>query len=242
MRTTKKDIYNSFGIMYNTKKQHIVTPVGECRPLLKKGNKKLGSNVWTWSTARTTCPCDCVGCYAKSGHYQRASVQNSLNRNTELARHYLDFLERALLAQLATLPDNTEVRIHAVGDFFCDDYMEMWRRVIKANPCKSFWTYTKVRKYEDAFNDLPNANIVKSFARNKVNFGHCDHVMALHEELKEAGEKVYVCPCGVDDNKHCEGCGMCSAMDYVLFLEHSTAYNAKKDPLYNEFCELVNNQ
>lgn len=241
MRITKADIYAKYGVEYITKKNHITTPIGESCPLLKKGNKKLGSNVWTWSMSQTTCPCHCVGCYADSGHYQRASVRNSLNRNTELAKNHLAFLKNALSAQLATLPDGSEVRIHAVGDFFSYDYAMMWVDIVKAFPNLVFWTYTKT-KYKGIFDTLANANIVKSTYKGRVNFGHCDHVMTLHNELKADGKSVYICRCGVDDNQHCEGCGMCSAMEYVLFLEHSTSYRAKDDPLYPAFVEMVNNQ
>ena len=242
MRTTKKNIYAKYGIIYDPKTSHILTPYGWRCELLKVGNDKTGKTVKTWSMHTTTCAVRCADCYGNSGHYKRASVQNSLTLNTNLARYNLDFLERAIMAQLETLKAGAEIRIHALGDFFSDDYADMWVRIVKAFPHFKFWTYTKVKKYETLFDGFANANIVKSIVNGKFNFGHCAHVMGLYEELKEAGASVHICKCGVDDSQHCAGCAKCSINEFVLFLEHSTAYNAKKDPLYGEFCELVNGQ
>ena len=242
---TKKEIFAKYGIAYDGN-NHIETPIGTMCLLLKVGNTKVGKNVKTWSMNQTTCLFHCKDCYANSGHYQRSNVKRSLARNTELARNHIEFLERALMAQCETFKDGTEIRIHCVGDFNVvpddDKYVEMWERIIKAFPNLIFWTYTKMQKYEDRFNKYPNANIVKSLIDGEFNFGHCDHVMALFEKLIAQGKNVHICRCGVDDEQHCEGCHKCSLCEFVLFLEHSTKYNAKKDPLYNAFVEMVNNQ
>ena len=60
--------------------------------------------------------------------------------------------------------------------------------------------------------------------------------------LKQAGKNVYICRCGIDKNQHCEGCKVCATYKYVLFVEHSTGYNAEKDPLFRKLCEIVDNQ
>ena len=105
------------------------------------------------------------------------------------------------------------------------------------------WTYTKVREYESAFDDLKNANIVKSIIPHVgVNFGKCEYIINAYLALKARGESVYICKCGIDKKQHCEKCGVCAAYKYVLFVEHSTGYDATKDPLFHSLCELVNNQ
>lgn len=240
-RITKKDIYASFGIEYNTKTQKIKTPYGWTRELLKKGNSKVGAHVKTWSMNTSTCCCHCEGCYGERGCYRFASVKKALALNTDLARNELSFWTRAIMAQLATLKPGTEIRIHCVGDFFSLEYVNAWHEIIKAYPGLIFWTYTKTQ-YESAFDDLDNANIVKSIVNGKLNFGHCEHVMELYEELTTAGESVHICRCGVDDDQHCEGCHKCSISKFVLFLEHSTGYDAKSDPLYETLAEIINNQ
>lgn len=243
MRATKKQTYAKYGIEYDNKTNHIFTPIGEMPELLKVGNSKTGAAVRTWSMNQTTCPCHCPGCYADSGCYRRATVKRSLARNTTLAREHLEFTEKAIRAQLDTLPDGTEIRIHAVGDFFSADYLNMWRRIVRDYPQHIFWTYTKVRVFENAFNEYPNANIVKSVVQGfGFNFGHCDYVIDMYKALQAAGANVHICRCGIDPEQHCAGCHKCSDCEYVLFVEHSTAYVAQDDPRYAELVELVEAQ
>lgn len=119
----------------------------------------------------------------------------------------------------------------------------MWHDI--AHDFRSFetWTYTKMKKYETLFDDLPNANIVKSVIPGiGFNFGHCDYIINAYYTLKALGKSVYICKCGFDKNQHCEKCGVCSQYEYVLFLEHSTGYNAEKDPLYQKLYNIVMNQ
>ena len=217
----KKQIYASHGIQYA--KGKIYTPLGWMAEPLKVGNSKTGRAVKTWSMNQTTCPCHCVGCYADNGCYTFSNVKKALADNTKLAVEHLGFLESVLTAQCETFADGTEIRIHAVGDFFSRDYLDMWHRIAERFPKLIFWTYTKVTVYENAFNDLPNANIVKSIIPNiGFNFGHCDHIIRAYNELINQGKRVHICRCGIDDNQHCAGCHKCSECEYVLFIEHST--------------------
>ena len=123
MKQTKKQIYAKYGIEYVNGK--IKTPLGWMCELLKEGNSKVGKKVKTWSMNQTTCKCHCKGCYGDSGFYNMPSVKKSLDRNTQLAREHTEFFRRALFAQLETLPAGTEIRIHALGDFFGDEYAEV---------------------------------------------------------------------------------------------------------------------
>ena len=241
MRVTKKAIYAKYGINYHDNK--IDTPIGTMCELLKVGNAKTGKAVRTWSMNQTTCPCHCKGCYGDNGCYRFASTILSLARNTELARNHLEFLERAIRAQLETFPDGTEIRIHALGDFFSADYLDMWRRIVRDYPQHVFWTYTKVQAFEDAFNEYGNANIVKSIVKGfGFNFGHCDYVIDMYKALKSVGANVHICRCGIDPSQHCAGCHKCSESEYVLFVEHSTDYVAEADPMYSDLVTLIESQ
>lgn len=222
---TKRSIYESYGIEYRNGK--IYAPeFGWINPLLINGNAKLGKGVWTFSalaanklytfesngktyTLIGTCNCHCAGCYACNGCYKFRSTIASLGRKTWLIRNALDFVYRAINAQIVA-DKITICRIHAAGDFDAnvsgDKYLNMWKAVIANNPGCVFWTYTKVQEFENAFNDLPNANIVKSLidcnGLKGINYGHCDYVMNLYHALKAIGKKVYICRCGVDKNQH----------------------------------------
>lgn len=259
-KESKKAIYARYGIEYKNGK--ILSPVGWITEPLKEGNSKTGKMVYTWSilpgtgiftaeingteySEKGSCCCDCVGCYAKTGFYRMANTEKSLLVNTVLVNRYIDFLEKAIRAQLETIGSG-EIRIHAAGDFNTKDpenYTGMWHRIAKDFASFIFWTYTKVKKYETLFDDLKNANIVKSVIPGiGVNYGHCDYIINACFTLRSLGKSVYICRCGIDKNQHCEGCKVCSSYDYVLFIEHSTAYKAEQDPLYDKLCEIVNNQ
>lgn len=260
MKITKKAIYKKYGI--EMQGEYIVSPVGKIRELLKEGNDKTGKLVLTFSllpgtgefscdvnnmtyTVKGTCVCCCKGCYAMTGHYRQNSAIRSMVINTFLVNNHIDFVKACISAQLKYM-QRGEVRIHAAGDFntinSCE-YATMWHDIASENNTFRFWTYTKIKEYETLFDDLKNANIVKSIIPGiGFNFGHCDYIINAYYTLKELGKKVYICKCGIDKNQHCENCGICATYDYVLFLEHSTGYRPEQDPLFEKFCELVNNQ
>ena len=257
-KTSKKEIYASYGIEYSNGK--ILAPVyGWINPLLINGNAKLGKGVYTWSvlptnqdityrengitkTEKGTCPCTCPGCYACNGCYKFNSTKKSLARKTVLSRHFSDFVKRAILAQIKA--DNIHIcRIHAAGDFFSNEYIAIWQDICRACPDCLFWSYTKNPAAESAFDDIANCNIVKSIIPGKgVNYGTCSYIMALYYELIAAGKTVYICRCGIDKNQHCTNCHHCAESEFVLFLEHGTAYKPEKDPLFPAFVALVKSQ
>lgn len=194
-----------------------------------------------------TCSVNCPGCYAQAGCYLFFSTRVAIGRNTFLARAFMDWTERAIIAQIKA--DRFRYfRIHAAGDFFGRDYVEMWQRIAAACADVTFWTYTKQwgRGYDDALQALDsmgNVNIVKSLtADGRINFGHAGYLIRLYKDLKKAGHKVYICRCGIDKNQHCNDCRHCSESEFVLFLEHGTSYRPEEDPDYAEFVELVNSQ
>ena len=260
-KQTKRDIYARYGIEYDPKTGKIDAPLfGWVRPLLINGNGKLGRAVWTFSMLPGnvwyhidmgggdfwdicgTCPYNCPGCYAQTGRYNCSNVKAANARKTALVRLALDFVRRALLAQIEA--DNIRIcRIHAAGDFDGPAYVDMWRSVIKATPTTIYWTYTKVEYAEKAFDDLENINVVKSLIPGHgLNYGPAGYIMAVYRALVEKGVAVYICRCGVDKNQHCTNCRGCYENAVVLFLEHSTDYEPQKDPDYPAFVALVESQ
>lgn len=241
--------------------------------MLINGNHKIGKTVWQFSiTAGNkavtdevakrviesaeldmdldevrmmcggTCNINCPGCYAQTGCYMFFSTRLSIARKTIIARLTLDWLERAIAGQIEA--DHIEYcRIHVAGDFFSNEYVEMWTRVAASHPGTCFWTYTKQRfSALESFQALDNANIVKSFVDGRVNYGKAGYIVNLYNELQKAGKSVYICRCGIDKEQHCAGCHHCFTSEYVLFLEHSTNYDPAKDPDFEKFVALVNSQ
>lgn len=256
---SKAEIYKEFGIEY--KRGYINSPVyGLIRPLLINGNAKLGRGVWTWSTLPTnkeisyfdadgvrrtekgTCPCACKGCYACGGCYTFNSTKASLARKTVLSRLFLDFVRRAIIAQIRA-DKITICRIHAAGDFFSIEYINAWRDIVNACPGTVFWSYTKNPLAECAFDSCPNCNIVKSIIPGiGFNYGHAGYLIRVYNALTAAGKSVYICRCGIDKNQHCTNCHHCAECEFVLFLEHGTAYDPETDPDFPAFVALVESQ
>jgi len=267
-KASKKEIYAKYDIKYDPKTGKIYSLLfGWIRPLLVDGNAKIGKGAYHFSTLPTnriysvdidgkhydvkgTCNCTCMGadgkisCYATKGNYNFQSVIRSLAKKTLLCYESLDFVRRAIMAQIEA--DNIKlVRIHAAGDFFSMEYALMWKTIVDTFPGVVFWTYTKNKACESVFDTCANGNIVKSFLPNgKMNFGHCDHIMAMYELLKASGKKVHICFCGIEKYagipaKHCTNCHSCATCDYVLFIEHSTDYQAEKDPLFPALVEMI---
>ena len=204
-----------------------------------------------------TCGMNCPHCYAQVGHYTHSNVQICLGRHTYLARYALDWLRRAIAAQV--IADNIAMcRIHVAGDFFGRAYAEMWLDIIRMYPETIFWTYTKQTGrggLDDVLQEIANAanaNIVDSIVtvggKSFMNFGTAAEVMKLYHLLKSAGESVYICKCGLDASgvdavAHCNRCNHCFTCKFVLFLKHSDdTYNAAADPDFPAFCELVRSQ
>ena len=175
--------------------------------ILKEGNSKTGKAVYTFSllpgtceivaningemiTVKGTCVCDCVGCYAKTGFYRMNNVIYAMAINTYLVNNYPDFVKRAIMAQLEII-GRGEVRIHAAGDFNTvnpEGYAKMWHDIAKKFNSFRFWTYTKIKKFETLFDDLKNANIVKSVIPGiGFNFGTCEYIINAYYTLKELG-------------------------------------------------------
>ena len=255
-KASKKEIYAAHGIEFNGEK--ILSPIGWIRPLLVDGNGKIGKGVFHFSTVPGkneysaningvdytvdgTCADNCPGCYGMANNYKRYGY-DALVMRTVIAREYPEFCKAAILAQIQADGIKT-VRIHATGDFFSRDYLNMWTEIVKANPAVVFWSYTKEYAAEKAFDEFDNANIVKSNVEGAgYNYGHADYIIAVYNMLREMGKDVYICRCGIDKNQHCTNCTACAKCENVLFLEHSTEYKAEKDPAFARFCELVNSQ
>lgn len=258
---SKKSVYARYGITFKERK--ILSPIGWVWPLLKKGNSKVGENVYTFSLlpgtenvnieirgqkkkVKGTCIANCKGCYATSGFYRMNNVILGLAVNTYLVNKFPTFVLSALLAQLELIESNAEIRVHAAGDFNTENplcYAKIWKKVAKQNTTKRFWTYTKVREFETFFDDVPNFNIVRSvIPKVGINFGTCEYIINAYYTLKSLDIPVYICKCGFDENQHCAGCEVCSKYKYVLFIEHSTKYNAFSDPLFEKLQLIVNNQ
>lgn len=246
----------------------LVKVAGDLFPLpLVEGNEKLGKKVWHGSTLPTNkefhvvvkdkktgevikettetgaCPMSCKGCYGTAGNYNFPSVQYSLAMRTKLLRQFPEIYFDLVRIQLEN-EGIEKLRIHATGDFLPGEALAYYN-ILKDFPHIKAWTYTKVENDHDIelLNSLPNCNVVKSIIPGcGFNYGHVAYIANMFYRLKRLGKSVYICRCGIDENQHCSSCDGCSDHEYVLFIEHSTGYNARADYGYNKVVELIENQ
>ena len=197
-------------------------------------------------TIKGTCNCTCtncngkIACYGMQGFY-KFNIDNMAIK-TVLIRKYLEWVKNAILAQLEIIGANVDIRLHDTGDFDSIEYLNMWIDIIKACPNNRFWTYTKHEEYSNAFDALPNANIVQSILPCGYNFGHIDYILQAYRYLVAIGIKPYICRCTIDKKQHCYNCNSCILYKYVLFVEHSTEYDATKDAHFEDMKKVLEMQ
>lgn len=94
---------------------------------------------------------------------------------------------------IPTIPKNCNaVRIHAAGDFFNQDYFDMWLNLCKEHPDVEFWAYTKSLTYwVNRINDIPsNLVLTASYGgRNDdlIKKHNLKHTIVIKDE-SEAGD------------------------------------------------------
>lgn len=68
------------------------------------------------------------------------------------------------------------VRIHMSGDFYSQDYFDLWLKICRDNPTVEFWAYTKSLKYwVNRLQNIPN-NLTLTASRGGKN----DELIDLH--------------------------------------------------------------
>lgn len=228
---------------------------------LVKGNSKIGGNVYHASTLpsnqvitavlkdgstiseKGTCPLTCEGCYGLRGNYKFNTTKKWLILRTRLLIKYPEIY--FMLVKFQIIAEKIQyLRVHATGDFVHGEAIG-WAGIFSQFPRLIGWTYTKCLHDNDieTLDSLSNFNIVDSIVKGcGFNFGHIDYILATYETLKAQGKNPYICRCGIDKNQHCGNCTACSNHKNVLFIEHSTGYNASADPLYNKAVEIIDSQ
>ena len=72
--------------------------------------------------------------------------------------------------------DCTAIRIHAAGDFFNQEYFDMWLKLAIDNPNVEMWAYTKSLQYwVNRLSDIP-----KNFVLTASYGGRQDHLIEQH--------------------------------------------------------------
>lgn len=127
--------------------------------LLRNNNRDLKRDrIWVWSlpawlvtlpdgSRLNTCPSAGVcakHCYALKGTFRFRNVREAHTRNLTRVLDDLAGWEADMTTEVQhPRMIGAFVRIHDGGDFFSDDYLAAWLRIIRAAPATTFYAYTK---------------------------------------------------------------------------------------------------
>lgn len=154
--------------------------------LVQKGNTKL-INMYMFNLPATfdVCGITCKGCYAIKEQKRFPNILKSRQLRYE-ASLQLDFVSKVKqeITNIRNKPKH--FRIHASGEFYNQQYLNNWVRIIQSFPDIIFYAYTKKMKQLDfsLAKKLPNLIIIDSFHYKKLNYG----------KLNEAPLNAFICP------------------------------------------------
>jgi hypothetical protein len=99
-------------------------------------------------------------CYARSGNFMFPAVRAHHERNLLMVLDHLRWWEQRMTSELRDARyRGRHVRIHDSGDFFSEDYLLAWLRIIRRSPWATFYAYTKeVSKFKRLVEPDPPAN------------------------------------------------------------------------------------
>jgi hypothetical protein len=140
---------------------------------------------------------DCKdSCYAVAAQTFYPYTWSFRFTNLHLAAKQPELLRNLINAQLKTAKQ-PYIRIHSSGEFFSQKYVDLWVKIVKANPLKQFYTYTKMLKKLDfsVLLSLPNFNLVSSTLPNgALNYGNLEYCKAANKQYD-----AFICPCGLPE-------------------------------------------
>jgi hypothetical protein len=135
---------------------------------IKKSEKRtfnFGIPAYLSNTGLKTCPnagACAKGCYALAGAYRFSNVAQAFERRLTATQ------DDAFVDQMLADIDKQRaerIRIHDSGDFYNEEYLDRWLRIMRARPKVEFYAYTKmVSLFKKRAKDLPkNFTVIFSF-------------------------------------------------------------------------------
>jgi hypothetical protein len=143
-------------------------------------------------------------CYAMKSFVQYPATRIAWRENFQLAQNDLNSFESQLVNKLSRTCKKF-FRIHVAGDFFNQEYLDMWKDTARQFKHINFLAFTK--SFHLDYSHKPrNLKIVWSVMPNmptlpkacKGSRAYCGPI-----EQRRKKERIMICP------GHCESCGMC---------------------------------
>lgn len=109
--------------------------------------KTISFNLPAWRSRDGFMVCPGAGgcqgvCYAQQNRYVLPDAQRTREHNLRIARKDLARFERWAIEDLRRLRA-ASIRLHDSGDFYSQEYLNAWFRIVAAFPEKAFYCYTK---------------------------------------------------------------------------------------------------
>ena len=114
---------------------------------IRKSEKRtfnFGIPAYQSTTGLKTCPnagACAKGCYALAGAYRFSNVAQAFERRLAVTQsnEFIDLMLKEIDANRAE-----RIRIHDSGDFYSEEYLQRWLKIIRARPHVEFYAYTKM--------------------------------------------------------------------------------------------------
>ena len=205
---------------------------------MRAGNSKVAPAAWLFDLPAVESCGNCESCektcYAVVQQNQYLWTFAKRSSNYWLAMNQQDLLFALLDKQLSKGSRNL-CRPHASGEFFCQNYVDMWEVLSNSNRNVNFWAYTKMENFLNfsAIDAAGNFNLIRSFLPDgSLNYGEENDIV---ERCK--AQNVPVCPYREkqpkEARKHCagsgrNGCRICMHARHVGFVIHGSKKNSRK--------------
>jgi hypothetical protein len=210
-----------------------VTPAAELRNVLVSGhsNVKIGRDVrkgplrgyWIYTLTlqeRATCPSSCVhwgSCYGNNMPWaKRVDHRDPLALEAAIHRDVTRLL--AVKGRPGIL-----VRLHALGDFFDEDYVDFWANMLATHPRLAVYGYTAHPPSSQigAAIDRAKAEFGRRFAIRWSNGGEATDCTVSIPTYDTPAPGAFLCPEQTGKTAACATCGLCWGTDKnVAFVEH----------------------
>lgn len=192
---------------------------------LERGNHKVGKrsqhydNVFVWNLPPVaTCPgasdlCTTY-CYNADPREDVFPIEKWLN-NWRLSLYQPDLVERKIVESVRSAGGKSAFRIHSSGDFFSEEYVLLWERIISSLPDTDFWTYTRswvkrsILRALERLRSLENVQVFASWDNTMPPppQGWRRAIVITHEhEVRPSG---IICPEQVGEVEDCAHCRYC---------------------------------
>ena len=194
--------------------------------MIQFGNKKLSKDIAIFSTSagvEGSCEQNCEGCYALKIEKIRAVVRNYRKRNLVLAKSEL--FQYLMIAQIVEKMKKRKIkyfRVHEGGDFFSQEYIDVWEGLACTFREITFYAYTSnIGKKGLDFSQLmktKNFIVIDSLKARDGKPGYADEETLLKEGL---GDRICRLKKGQYCGKHCTYCITKEAQRYPpVFIKH----------------------